>query len=257
MGAESFPLSREARKEIAGALGILTYPLLDIEMLSERERRRLAAIGKRVVTAEDSLEALIGTYQATCKLARQTGGTSIGSIIAALKDLLRVQQKLQSAQSRRGEAGRRRRVVASHAYRQALRRLLDPLLGLDQETTRQLAKIATSCLILLSRQPERLPAVAPDLASATHRRIAELRSYGRVLPRQEYRDYFLSRLRVFFLKCAVPSRNDVAADDRQYHRFVLAVLRGGNLHSEIVNGYARNPKRLTEILANLPAGITG
>jgi hypothetical protein len=97
-----------------------------------------------------------------------------------------------------------------------------------------------------------LPAAAPELAAAARRSIEELRALGRVLPAQENRDYFLAWLRRFFLTFAVPHRSNVAPDDRPYHQFILAVLKGAGVHSEMVEGYPHNPKRLTEILAKLP-----
>jgi hypothetical protein len=253
MGAEPFPLNRKARKEIAGALGIVVYGLLDTAVLPASERRKLAAIRKSIMTAEDSLEVLIGTYRTTLGLARQQRGVSIGSVIAALNDLLRTQKRLQSAHGRRGSEGERRRAAASCAYRESLLRVVDSRSGLDYETTNQLAKLATRCLAPLRLWPDRLPAAALEFRSAVRRRVTELQALGTILPKQENRDYFLALLRRFFLEFAVPHRNDVTPDDRQYHEFILAVLKGAGVHSEIVAGYPHNPKRLTEILSNLPA----
>jgi hypothetical protein len=253
MGAAPFWLNREIRKEIASALGIIVYPLVDTTAWPASERRKLAAIGKSIMTAEDALEALVGTYRTTCGLARQESGFTKGSIIAALRNLLRSQERLRSAQGRRGLEEEGRRVAAASAYREALLRIVDSRSGLDNETTKQLEKLATRCLAPLRLHPHRVPEAAPELASAVRRRIEELRSLARMLPGQENRDLFLALLRQFFLKSALPNQNDVAPDDRRYHRFVLAVLEGADIHREIVAGYTHNPRRLTEILANLPA----
>jgi hypothetical protein len=154
------------RKEIASALGIIVYPLVDTPAWPASERRKLAAIGKSIMTAEDELEALVGTYRKTCGLARQESGFTKGSIIAALRNLLRSQERLRSAQGRRGLEGESRRAAAASAYKEALLRISDSRSGLDNETTKQLEKLATRCLAPLRLHPHRVPEAALELAPA-------------------------------------------------------------------------------------------
>lgn len=61
-GAEPFSLGREARTEIAAALRITVFPLLPTAARPAIERKKLDAIGKSPITAEDQLETLIGAY---------------------------------------------------------------------------------------------------------------------------------------------------------------------------------------------------